>query len=201
MRFSYLKELLFSHPARSLLIVSDHQPRNYRLRALLNEVDDKHRNNNTHTIVNIPAIKTTMEDINNIATEKGFNIENVHIAGSNTSGCVFDSLPYSAKNWAEAGHFTQIILPMCGDAEIHGVGPEKYMRSFANLYNKIKQGGVFRTVEIIGDLKRVMYYINGTQLSRKQISGKKGAKWQLIDGPTKGQTDVFDDPETQINSD
>ncbi len=190
LRFSYLKELVFAHPAKSLLIVSDHHPRNYRLRALFNELKDEGRFKLSHTLVNIPSIKTTMEEINNIAHEKGFNIENVLVAGCNTSGCVFDSLPYSAKWWAKAGHFTQIILPMCGDYEVNGVGPEKYMKSFANLHNKIKQASVFRNTEVIADLSRVMYYVSGQQLSRKQLSGKKGAKWQLIDVPSENG-DVF----------
>ena len=45
----------------------------------------------------------------------GCNIVNILATGQNLSGCVWNSLDYSALSWAKRGHLVQIILSMCGD--------------------------------------------------------------------------------------
>ena len=170
-RYSYLKRLLFEHPATSLLILSDHRRANTIIAAILDHLQDSRRTH-THSIVNITPIKTTMEDIYSIADVQGYNIQNVIVAGCNTTGCVFESMPYSAVKWAQAGHFVQIVLPMCGDADIHGIGPEKYIRSFARLYKKIKKANVFKNVEIVSELHTVLHFNNGVQSNRFDIEPK-----------------------------
>jgi hypothetical protein len=50
---------------------------------------------------------------------------------------------------------------MCGDYEIAGVGPEKYMKSFALLYQKIKKSGQWAMIDIISDIKEIKYMDDG----------------------------------------
>ena len=50
---------------------------------------------------------------------------------------------------------------MCGDYEVSGLRPEKYMKSFANLYQKIKKSGQWANLDLICDIDDVRYYNDG----------------------------------------
>ena len=50
---------------------------------------------------------------------------------------------------------------MCGDYEVSGVGPLKYMKSFANLYKEIKKAGQWSNIDLVCDIDDIMYYNDG----------------------------------------
>jgi hypothetical protein len=166
LRFSTLKRLLFEHPCEDLCIISENldekAPNAYNLNIIYEEVkgrydwkwldwDSKYKNGNSNSI----------ESIKNKFKLEGKEIQNVLVAGQNLPGCVFKTLDHSALRWVEQGHYTQIILSMCGDYEVSGLRPEKYMKSFANLYQKIKRSGQWANLDLICDIDDVMYYNDG----------------------------------------
>ena len=167
LRFSKLKELIFEHPIKDMVILSqDFQESgtHTRMMELKDEVKDR------YCWLELPdkwADYDKDNPLNSIAWIKkeakkaGWEIKNVILAGQNLSGCVWKTLDYSALRWAEQGHNVQIVLSMCGDYEIAGVGPEKYMKSFALLYQKIKKSGQWAMIDIISDIKEIKYMDNG----------------------------------------
>lgn len=163
LRFSTLKRLLFEHPCEDLCILSenlDEKPHATRILELYEEVKDrydwqwlewhnKYRNGDPNSIKEIKK------------KYKGKEIKNVIVAGQNLPGCVFKTLDHSALRWAQQGHYTQIVLSMCGDYEVSGVGPLKYMKSFANLYKEIKKTGQWSNIDLVCDIDDIMYYNDG----------------------------------------
>lgn len=163
LRFSTLKRLLFEHPCEDLCILSenlDEKPHATRILELYEEVKDrydwqwlewhnKYRNGDPNSIKEIKK------------KYKGKEIKNVIVAGQNLPGCVFKTLDHSALRWAQQGHYTQIVLSMCGDYEVSGVGPLKYMKSFANLYKEIKKAGQWSNIDLVCDIDDIMYYNDG----------------------------------------
>jgi hypothetical protein len=163
LRFSTLKRLLFEHPCEDLCILSenlDEKPHATRILELYEEVRDrydwqwlewhnKYRNGDPNSIKEIKK------------KYKGKEIKNVIVAGQNLPGCVFKTLDHSALRWAQQGHYTQIVLSMCGDYEVSGVGPLKYMKSFANLYKEIKKTGQWSNIDLVCDIDDIMYYNDG----------------------------------------
>ena len=91
----------------------------------------------------------------------GIGIKNVIVAGQNLPGCIFKTLDHSALRWAEQGHYVQIVLSMCGDYEVSGVGPERYMNSFASLYKQIKKSGQWANIDLVSEMKDIKYMIDG----------------------------------------
>lgn len=163
LRFSTLKRLLFEHPCEDLCILSENlheKPHATRILELYEEVKDrydwqwlewhnKYRNGDPNSIKEIKK------------KYKGKEIKNVIVAGQNLPGCVFKTLDHSALRWAQQGHYTQIVLSMCGDYEVSGVGPLKYMKSFANLYKEIKKAGQWSNIDLVCDIDDIMYYNDG----------------------------------------
>tara|TARA_Y100000389_G_scaffold8019_1_gene7652 strand:+ start:8437 stop:9063 length:627 start_codon:yes stop_codon:yes gene_type:complete len=163
LRFSTLKRLLFEHPCEDLCILSenlDEKPHATRTLELYEEVkdrydwqwlewDNKYRNGDPNSIKEIKK------------KYKGKEIKNVIVVGQNLPGCVFKTLDHSALRWAQQGHYTQIVLSMCGDYEVSGVGPLKYMKSFANLYKQIKKAGQWSNIDLVCDIDDIMYYNDG----------------------------------------
>jgi hypothetical protein len=163
LRFSTLKRLLFEHPCEDLCILSenlDEKPHATRILELYEEVkdrydwqwlewDNKYRNGDPNSIKEIKK------------KYKGKEIKNVIVVGQNLPGCVFKTLDHSALRWAQQGHYTQIVLSMCGDYEVSGVGPLKYMKSFANLYKEIKKAGQWSNIDLVCDIDDIMYYNDG----------------------------------------
>ena len=163
LRFSTLKRLLFEHPCEDLCILSenlDEKPHATRILELYEEVRDrydwqwlewhnKYRNGDPNSIKEIKK------------KYKGKEIKNVIVVGQNLPGCVFKTLDHSALRWAQQGHYTQIVLSMCGDYEVSGVGPLKYMKSFANLYKEIKKAGQWSNIDLVCDIDDIMYYNDG----------------------------------------
>jgi len=163
LRFSTLKRLLFEHPCEDLCILSenlDEKPHATRILELYEEVkdrydwqwlewDNKYKNGDPNSIKEIKK------------KYKGKEIKNVIVVGQNLPGCVFKTLDHSALRWAQQGHYTQIVLSMCGDYEVSGVGPLKYMKSFANLYKEIKKAGQWSNIDLVCDIDDIMYYNDG----------------------------------------
>lgn len=163
LRFSTLKRLLFEHPCEDLCILSenlDEKPYATRIVELYEEVKDrydwqwlewhnKYKNGDPNSIKEIKK------------KYKGKEIKNVIVAGQNLPGCVFKTLDHSALRWAQQGHYTQIVLSMCGDYEVSGVGPLKYMKSFATLYKEIKKAGQWSNIDLVCDIDDIMYYNDG----------------------------------------
>ena len=42
-----------------------------------------------------------------------------------------------------------------------GVGPEKYMNSFANLYKQIKKSGQWANIDLVSEIKDIKFFKNG----------------------------------------
>ena len=180
LRFSTLKKILFEHASQEhgLLIVSDqiddqdvtdpmYNDRNMlrQLKAQVkrtvltqwlevpnpDKIDD---HNKISEPTNIKWIKKQFE-------QKGYKVKNVIMCGMNTAGCVLTTLDYSALRWAEQGHYTQILLPACGDYETSGVGPERYMKSFTDLYRGIKKSGHWSMIDLVTDVDDLLYISDG----------------------------------------
>ena len=194
LRFSTLKKILFEHASQEhgLLIVSEiiddvtdpmYNDRNMlrQLKAQVNEINftqwlevpnpDKIdiQNNKLKIEVNLKWIKDKFE-------QKGYKVKNVIVCGMNTAGCVLGTLDYSALRWAEQGHYTQILLPACGDYETSGVGPERYMNSFTNLYRKIKESGQWSMIDLVTDVDDLLYISDGKPMVISDRVPKKSNK-------------------------
>jgi hypothetical protein len=171
LRFSKLKQLLFETPKfDDLCIVTenlDEYGYNTRMNELFTEVNNRYywlelpnfnegydRFNKENPFNSIKFIKKEFKIL-------GAEIKNVIVAGQNLPGCVFKSLDHSALRWAEQGHHVQIVLSMCGDYEVSGVGPEKYMNSFANLYKQIKKSGQWANIDLVSEIKDIKFFKNG----------------------------------------
>jgi hypothetical protein len=158
LRFSKLKELIFEHPIydTGMFIISEnlkthHSPRMLQLK---HEVDNEMPQSYWHELDdNVKSI----EDIKKEAAKAGYEIGNVIIAGQNLAGCVLRSLDYSAFKWANQGHNAQIVLSMCGDYEISGIGPLKYMNSFSSLYSQVKKSGMIDKIDIVSDIDNIKF--------------------------------------------
>ena len=195
LRFSTLKKILFEHASQEhgLLIVSDqiddqdvtdpmYNDRNMlrQLKAQVNEInftqwlevpnpDKIDRHNKFLEPTNIKWIKDQFE-------QKGYKVKNVIVCGMNTAGCVLGTLDYSALRWAEQGHYTQILLPACGDYETSGVGPERYMNSFTDLYRKIKKSGQWSMIDLVTDVDDLLYISDGKPMVISDRVPKKSNK-------------------------
>ena len=169
LRFSRLKQLLFETPRfDDLCIVSEHLDEygyDSRMNELKYEVKDRYcwielpdtsdwKFNKENPFNSIKYIKKEFESL-------GFGIKNVIVAGQNLPGCVFKTLDHSALRWAEQGHNVQIVLSMCGDYEVSGIGPEKYMNSFANLYKRIKKSGQWANIDVVSEISDIKFYKDG----------------------------------------
>tara|TARA_B100000902_G_scaffold101492_1_gene103813 strand:- start:237 stop:869 length:633 start_codon:yes stop_codon:yes gene_type:complete len=167
LRFSTLKKLLFEHASKEhgLLIVSDpiHNDRKvtYRLKNTLRQLKAQQNEINYTEWLEVPEKETDIKWIKKQFEEKGYNVKNVILCGMNTAGCVLGTLDYSALRWAEQGHYTQILLSACGDYEASGVGPERYMNSFTNLYKKIKESGQMAMIDLVTDVDDLLYISDG----------------------------------------
>ena len=183
MRFSKLKELVFEHPIKDMIIISEKlNPHNHpRLTQLKKQITSdynprllKHPRKklaNRYVWIELPenGLTPTQDFIDWIKFEAGnvhgCNIVNILATGQNLSGCVWNSLDYSALSWAKRGHLVQIILSMCGDYEVSGTGIEKYMKSFAQLYQKIRFSGNIQNIGLVADIDNIRYMNDGKRIS------------------------------------
>ena len=151
LRWSTLRELLKKTKKR-MLIISDH-PRfvNNRMNEFRNMVIE----NNKHSWLDIDPIK--YENINHIEMEmynKRIIAKNVIFGGTNTGGCLCETLPYSALKWAKEGHNVKILLPMCTDYEQPGVtAVERNNNAFAQFWMKAKEWDVVENIDFITDIQ------------------------------------------------
>ena len=186
MRFSKLKELVFEHPIKDMIIISEKlNPHNHpRLTQLKKQITSdynprllKHPRKklaNRYVWIELTenGLTPTQDFIDWIKFEAGnvhgCNIVNILATGQNLSGCVWNSLDYSALSWAKRGHLVQIILSMCGDYEMSGTGIEKYMKSFAQLYQKIRFSGNIQNIGLVADIDNIRYMNDGKRIRGKQ---------------------------------
>ena len=95
-----------------------------------------------------------------------YKINNILATGQNLAGCVWNTLDYSALAWAKRGHYVQIILSMCGDYELPGIGAEKYMKMFSHLYHKLRQSGQVYNIGIVSDIDNIKYMHEGKRITK-----------------------------------
>tara|TARA_B100000902_G_scaffold366125_1_gene387649 strand:- start:1104 stop:1730 length:627 start_codon:yes stop_codon:yes gene_type:complete len=174
MRFSKLREIIFEHPVRDMIIVSNRldpklTPRLYELRTELQGI----KRGYTYDWIELPPNEeglTPQQDlIDWIKFEAGklnYKINNILATGQNLAGCVWNTLDYSALAWAKRGHYVQIILTMCGDYELPGIGAEKYMKMFSHLYHKLKQSGQVYNIGIVSDIDNIKYMHEGKRITK-----------------------------------
>jgi adenylate kinase family enzyme len=172
LRFSKLKKLLFETKFETklpdLCIVSENL-NEYGYMTKMNEL--KYEIKDRYNWLELPDTSDWKFDkanpFNSIKYIKkefeglGIGIKNVIVAGQNLPGCIFKTLDHSALRWAEQGHYVQIVLSMCGDYEVSGVGPERYMNSFASLYKQIKKSGQWANIDLVSEMKDIKYMIDG----------------------------------------
>ena len=162
-RWSKLKELLFENRIEDMIIVSNHLGDSIKLQQLKAEVTPGDRTSDKfeYDWIELPKRDNNTTQINSIdliqilAGKLNCKITNVLIAGQNLSGCVWNSLDYSALRWLHRQIPVTILLSMCGDYETSGVGPLKYINSFARLYNGIQQSGHMNIIKLVSDFKRI----------------------------------------------
>jgi len=156
LRYSYLKGLLFNgvdDPIYDLLIVSDQTDKHTKMNELkkMSDLEGKHQWLNID-----PDDGTGVEDIINMVSMFGYEIQNVVVGGCNTVGCIFNSTPYSSCAWAKSGIPVQIFLPMCADYQMSGLNQiEQNMMAFSDLYNAIKKNDVVNEVDPISRLSAI----------------------------------------------
>lgn len=74
------------------------------------------------------------------------------VAGTNTSGCVFDKKGIGAYHWYKNKYKTKIYLPMCAEYEKKGINDfERNTLGFVTLYKKIYKEKFFN-IKICGDI-------------------------------------------------
>ena len=196
LRLSTLKKLLFEHPSNEhgLLIVSeeieerDSSDPLYNDRIIMRQIKSNQQSSNFTQWLELTSPDkidihnkflepTNIKWIKDKFEQKGYKVKNVIVCGMNTAGCVLGTLDYSALRWAEQGHYTQILLPACGDYETSGVGPERYMNSFTNLYRKIKESGQWSMIDLVTDVDDLLYISDGKPMV---ISDRVPKKSHLI---------------------
>ena len=195
LRLSTLKKLLFEHPSNEhgLLIVSeeieerDSSDPLYNDRIIMRQIKSNQQSSNFTQWLELTSPDkidihnkflepTNIKWIKDQFEQKGYKVKNVIICGMNTAGCVLGTLDYSALRWAEQGHYTQILLPACGDYETSGVGPERYMNSFTNLYRKIKESGQWSMIDLVTDVDDLLYISDGKPMVISDRVPKKSNK-------------------------
>ena len=165
-RWSKLKEFLFEkdkETMQDMIIVSSNLGDSIKLQQLKEEVAPGSRHNRLHEYdwIELPKRNRNTTQINSIdlikalAGKLNYKITNVLMAGQNISGCVWNSLDYSALRWLHRHIPVTIILSMCGDYETSGTGPLKYINSFARLYQKIQVSGNTNIIQLVSDLKHI----------------------------------------------
>ena len=195
LRLSTLKKLLFEHPSNEhgLLIVSeeieerDSSDPLYNDRIIMRQIKSNQQSSNFTQWLELTSPDkidihnkflepTNIKWIKDKFEQKGYKVKNVIVCGMNTAGCVLGTLDYSALRWAEQGHYTQILLPACGDYETSGVGPERYMNSFTNLYRKIKESGQWSMIDLVTDVDDLLYISDGKPMVISDRVPKKSNK-------------------------
>jgi len=162
-RWSKLKELLFENRIEDMIIVSNHLGDSIKLQQLKAEVTPGDRTSDKfeYDWIELPKRDNNTTQINSIdliqilAGKLNCKITNVLIAGQNLSGCVWNSLDYSALRWLHRQIPVTILLSMCGDYETSGTGPLKYINSFATLYRKIQQSGHTNIIKLVSDFTHI----------------------------------------------
>ena len=93
-----------------------------------------------------------LQELKHMAISNGFNwvneipkdIEQVIIAGTNTSGCVFKKEGLGALYWTMKGYKTKIYLPMCAEYEHKGINDfERNILGVASLYKQMQKEKCF----------------------------------------------------------
>ena len=148
-RFSTLAWLLNAIREKPLVIVSDHIPGQHRK---TEEVAKITRIEKRNIWLTIDPRECSIERIVDEVHRKGYNFKNVIIGGTNTSGCVIRSKPYSAISWAKQGFTVQVLSSMCADYQITGVNAtEQTQNALTVAWKDIQQSKLFDKISYIRD--------------------------------------------------
>jgi hypothetical protein len=154
LRWSSLNELLFVQKKHQLVILSDHKRTIHHKMNSIQEMviaDKRHKWINIDSI-EYPNVKTIERKL---LQKRNTLVGHVVIGGTNTSGCVFTSKPWSVLKWVSEGHGVNMILPMCTEYQKPGTSPvEKNINAFGDLWRKTKELGCVEMVDMISDVSR-----------------------------------------------
>tara|TARA_A200000159_G_C7290887_1_gene325690 strand:+ start:666 stop:1214 length:549 start_codon:yes stop_codon:yes gene_type:complete len=146
-RFSTLNALLNPVREKPLFIISNHLPHRHKR---VEEVAKMVKIENRHIWKTINPDDSSVESIVEEVKQMDYRIENVIIGGTNISGCVLRTKPYSAISWAKKGYDVQILSNMCADYQITGVNAlEQNQNSVAIVWHEVAQAGFFNKVSYI----------------------------------------------------
>ena len=82
----------------------------------------------------------------------GYEINNIIIGGTNTSGCVFRNKPISAINWAKLGYNVQVLSTMCADYQITGTtATEQTQNALSVAWRDVAEAKLFDKIRYIRD--------------------------------------------------
>lgn len=148
-RFSTLNWLLNPIRKEPLVIISNHMPhRDKRTEEMAKMVRIEGR----HIWKNIDPDNSNIESIKVEVKKLGYSINKVIIGGTNTSGCVFRSKPYSAMSWAKRGYDVQVLSSMCADYQITGVNAtEQTQNALSVVWRDVAQAKLFDKISYIRD--------------------------------------------------
>ena len=148
-RFSTLAWLLNPIREKPLVIVSNHVPGQHRK---TEEVAKMTRIEDRHIWLTIDPRECSIERIIDEVHSKGYNVKNVIIGGTNTSGCVFRTKPYCAMSWAKRGFNVQVLSSMCADYQITGINQtEQTQNALSVAWRDIQQAKLFDKISYIRD--------------------------------------------------
>ena len=146
-RYSTLAWLLNPVREKPLIIISNHNPEKHKR---TEEVAKMMKIENRHIWKTVHCDSSTVESIVEEVKQMDYRIENVIIGGTNISGCVLRTKPYSAISWAKKGYDVQILSNMCADYQITGVNAlEQNQNSVAIVWHEVAQAGFFNKVSYI----------------------------------------------------
>ena len=148
-RFSSLAWLLNPVREKPLVIISNH---NIERHKKTEEVAKMTRVENRHIWISIDSDNSSIESIKQEVEKHGYIINNIIIGGTNTSGCVFRSKPYSAMSWAKRGYDVQVLSSMCADYQITGVNAtEQTQNALSVVWRDVALAKLFDKISYIRD--------------------------------------------------
>jgi|TARA_B100001996_G_scaffold5627_1_gene4746 hypothetical protein len=146
-RYSTLAWLLNPVREKPLFIISNHLPERHKH---VEEVAKMVKVEDRHIWKTIDPDESSVESIIEEVKQMGYNIENVIIGGTNTSGCVFRTKPYSAMNWAKKGYDVQILSNMCADYQIVGINDtDKTQNALSIIWHEVAQEKMFNKISYV----------------------------------------------------
>jgi nicotinamidase-related amidase len=148
-RYSTLAWLLNTVREKPLIIISNHNPEKHKR---TEEVAKMMKIENRQIWKTVHCDSSTIESIKIEVRKMGYEINNIIIGGTNTSGCVFRNKPISAINWAKLGYNVQVLSTMCADYQITGTNAtEQTQNALSVVWRDVAEAKLFDKIRYIRD--------------------------------------------------